>query len=512
VCVAARDYFRAPMRPTAPFVHVPLRSVWLVLALLVGLHMAQAQGDHVCTPLLYGSAMPPDLVPALEAHYKAHNAAVDVAPAKVRKAVLEDWTHLQTDLIESLNDEHFIFGTPLNDLLDSITALLVPHLPGPSATPRVLLSWYPWPNASCRGEGTIVVNIGMLERLNSRAELAFILGHELAHHYFDHVGHGIEQVHTRMNSDEFQAEVNAVLRQEFDRVAQLEALFISFSINERRHGRNHELVSDSLALRLMQAAGFDALAAPSVMDVLAACDREAYTTAVNMESAFRSSGADAEGDWMAEEQVSSLGNVDTRDTVLAEELRTHPDCEIRKLALFDLLELDYKTRVVQDDATYLALKPQIASAVLESALISRDLGRAVFVGQHLVNREPSLPEAHAGLALAYAGMERGLRLHQLSRVLDQPARHHSQHYQRTLQMLNRMRVRDHAAMAVYNLRLAQEKAPACELTYYAALKVAANGPSSVDLEEARKAYLDTFPDGHYREEATNMKLIASGSR
>lgn len=500
------------MRRSNPALLVTRCAATLGFALLLGVPLAKAQGDQTCTPLLGSSAPPKDLVPALEAHYQAHNAAVDVSPAKVRKAVLEDWAELQTDLIESLNDEHFIFGTPMNALLDSITALLVPHLPGPSPTPRVLLSWYPWPNASCRGEGTIVVNIGLLERLNSRAELAFILGHELAHHYFDHVGAGIEQVHTRMNSEEFQSEVNAVLRKEFDRVAQLEALFISFSINERRHGRNHELVSDSLALRLLQAAGFDPLAAPSVMDVLEACDDEAYTNVVNMETAFRSSGADAEGDWMAVEQVSSLGNVDTRDTVLAEELRTHPDCGIRKLALFDLLGLDYQTHVRQDDAAFAALRPRIALAMLESALISHDLGRAVFVGQHLVNLDFPVHEAHAGLALAYAGMERGLRQHQLSRVLDQPMRHHSEHYQRTLQMLNRMRVRDHAAMAGHHLRLAQEKALACELTFYAAIKVAANGPSSVDLELARKAYLDGFPDGHYREEASNMKLIASGPR
>ena len=502
-------YFGRGMRPS---LFPPTgRYLAFATALLLGTTMF-AQPPAACIPLLGTSAPPKELVSALEAHYKVHNEAVDVAPAKVRKAVLEDWTHLQTDLIESLNDEHFIFGTPLNSLLDSITALLVPHLPGPSATPRVLLSWYPWPNASCRGEGTIVVNIGMLERLNSRAELAFILGHELAHHYFDHVGHGIEQVHTRMNSDEFQAEVNAVLRQEFDRVAQLEALFISFSINERRHGRNHELVSDSLALRLMQAAGFDALAAPSVMDVLEACDDEVYERIADPMQALLDGGADPTGDWNIQDETSSLGGVNLSNDSLKEELKTHPDCDIRKAALFDLLDLPSSTRLRQRDSLYLPVRETAAHAVLESALVEGDMGRAVFVGLQLLTNGAHDGEVHAGMSMAFDGLWQGMRLHLLSEVLQHPSKNHSEAYQRTLKMLNRLRMRDHAALAAYHLAEAKRLAPTCEHTLFAQVVHAANGNSLVDLEQAKKDYASAFPEGRYSKRLATIKLTGPATR
>lgn len=471
-----------------------------------------AQPFSACMPPLGTSAPPKELISALEAHYKAHNEALDVAPAKVRKAVLEDWVHLQTDLIESLNDEHFIFGTPVNSLLDSITALLVPHLPGPTSTPRVLLSWYPWPNASCRGEGTIVVNIGMLERLNSRAELAFILGHELAHHYLDHVGTGIEQVHTRMNSAEFKDEVKEVLRQEFDRVAQLEALFISFSISERRHGRNHELVSDSLALRLLQAAGFDPLAGPSVMDVLEACDEEVYERLADPMQALLDGGADPTGDWNIEDETSSLGAVNLSNDALKEELKTHPDCDIRKAALFDLLDLPSNTPLRQRDSLYLPVRGTAAHAVLESALIEGDMGRAVFVGLQLLANGAREGEVHAGLAMAFDGLWKGMRLHILSEVLQHPSKDHSESYQRTLKMLNRLRMRDHAALAAYHLAEAQRLAPTCEHTVFAQVVHAANGNSLVDLEQAKKDYLSVFPEGRYSKRLAAMKLTGPATR
>ncbi|MBL7950197.1 MAG: M48 family metalloprotease [Flavobacteriales bacterium] len=468
-------------------------SLW---ALLLAVHV-HAQPVVECSPLLGGAPVPKELVAELRAQYKAHNEGLAFPDARLRKAVVADWSELQNDLVESIEEEHFIFGTPLNALLDSTMRSLVAQLPGLRQPPRVLLSWYPWPNATCRGEGTIVVNLGLLERLNSRSELAFILGHELAHHHLDHVRRTIEEVNTKLLSDEFRSDVRTVLRQEFDRVAQLESLFISFSVSERRHGRNHETVSDSLALRLVQAAGYDPLAGPAVMDVLEACDKEPYAHEADLHAALLAGGAEENGDWRLQEEVSSLGGVDLKDRTLEEELKTHPDCDVRKGALLTLLGLPSSTAVKQHDSTFVDLRRAAALAMLESALVQADYGRAVFVGLHLVDREDHPADVHAGLALAFDGLLNYQRLHRLGQVLQQPTKEDSPAYQRTLQALNRLRGRDLAALAAYHLARAHERTPTCEQVLYATVRHAANGTSMVDLEAAKQTYRVSYPQGRY---------------
>lgn len=490
----------------------PMRTT--AICVLFGFALpGRSQDRAACTPLFGGvTEGNKELVTELRARYKAQNEAITIEDSRLRKAVLADWEELQEDLIESIEHAHFIQGTAMNRLLDSTMNLLAAQLPGLSSTPRVMLSWYPWPNATTRGEGTVVMNLGMLERLTTRSELAFILGHELAHHHLDHVRRTIEQVNAKLLSKEFKSELRAVLREEFDRLAKLEALAINFSVNERRHGRNHELEADSLALRLVQAAGFDPLAGPAVMDILAACEQEVYAQQVDLVRALVQGGADPEGDWTREEETSSLGAVDLRNHELEEELKTHPECGARKLALLDLLSLPADVDAPAPDSTYLALRATVSTAILESALIEEDLGRAVFVGLHLLANGADNGEVHAGLAIAFDKLLKHARAHKLGEVLAQPHKQDSEAYQRTLKMLNRLRIRDHQALASYHLAQAQELSPGCERSLFAAVIHAANGTSAVDLVEAKKAYSDGFPKGRYIDSLAKINLPGAAKR
>ena len=52
---------------------------------------------------------------------------------------------------------------------------------------HVLVSKSPLSNALCMGQGTFTFTVRLLSSLNSESEVAFVLGHELAHHEMDHV-------------------------------------------------------------------------------------------------------------------------------------------------------------------------------------------------------------------------------------------------------------------------------------------------------------------------------------
>jgi len=50
-------------------------------------------------------------------------------------------------------------------------------------------------NAYCTGEGTLILNIGIIQRLNTIEELAFVISHEISHQLLDHVNTKIEESH-----------------------------------------------------------------------------------------------------------------------------------------------------------------------------------------------------------------------------------------------------------------------------------------------------------------------------
>ena len=58
---------------------------------------------------------------------------------------------------------------------------------------RIIFSRDWWPNAFSTGEGTIAVNAGLMVYLDNEAELAFVLSHEFAHYYLQHMQKAIKK-------------------------------------------------------------------------------------------------------------------------------------------------------------------------------------------------------------------------------------------------------------------------------------------------------------------------------
>ncbi len=72
---------------------------------------------------------------------------------------------------------------------------------------RLLFSRDWWPNAFSMGEGTLVVNAGLMVFLDNEAELVFVICHELAHFYLDHSNKAIKKNVETYNSVAFQNEL-----------------------------------------------------------------------------------------------------------------------------------------------------------------------------------------------------------------------------------------------------------------------------------------------------------------
>jgi|GEM_PF-1638284 len=493
-----------------------VHSLLLILALF-GFDQHRAQAQESLLPKaeqeIWRRIEPPQpLLMELRTQYVADLERIELEDRRLTKAVAEDWKELQEDLLKNLNDKHFVFGTPINTLLDSIVAVLHAADPSYGKPPRVLLSWYPWPNASCRGEGTIVVDLGLLERLHSRSELAFVLAHEMAHQRLDHVGKSIEQYNRQLLSDDFRSEVRSALRAEFNRRAALEQLFVQFTVGERRHGRMHESEADSMALMLIDRTGFQPEAGLSLMDVLESCDNEVDTTLIDPKWAFGIDGVDTTAFREHKDQMSSLGALDLKDRTLADSLKTHPDCANRKAALLELMAGEVQPSVASVEPAYVAYQAQASTSLIESAFIERDLGRAIYLGLQLLRSRADTLFLHAQLARGYAELYRASKQHEFGHAVANPAQYYSSSYNGFLQVLHQLRQSEYMALSQYHQRLSKLDGFEREDTLLAAAILALANKAPVELEEARAAYIRSFPAGRHITRVEKFTLIGPGKR
>ena len=132
-----------------------------------------------------------------------------------------------------------------------------PHLPW---TFRVVDD--PVVNAFALPGGYIYMTRGILAHLNSEAELASVIGHEIGHVT---ARHSVNRMSKAMLT-QLGLGAAAVLAPEFAGYA--EAANAAFGLLFLKHGRDDERQSDDLGLRYMRAAGYDAREMAGVFEML----------------------------------------------------------------------------------------------------------------------------------------------------------------------------------------------------------------------------------------------------
>lgn len=167
-----------------------------------------------------------------------------------------------------------------------------------SFQPQVRVLAAPEFSALCTPDGTIVITIGLLEQLDNEDQLAFVLGHEVAHAIYRH--------HEKdwYKKSQYFAVVNGAAVQNLADAALITGAAsgsdIARGLTIARHlstltskvlapqmSRNQEDEADALGFDLMVRAGYASEAAMSVMDKLALQEEEAEAAARAAKAAAR---------------------------------------------------------------------------------------------------------------------------------------------------------------------------------------------------------------------------------
>ena len=318
---------------------------------------------------------------------------------------------------------------------------------------RLVFSRDWWPNAYSFGEGTLVVNAGLMIFLKNEAELAFVICHELAHLYLDHSNKKIRKNIEAFNNSEFQNELKKISKQEYGAGKQFDDLLKKYIYSNRQHSRDTESEADRTAFKFMKNTGFDCNGIIRCLELLDKVDDSTIYRPVNLEEVFNFSSYPFKKKWIQKESAI-FGAMTNDDSPLTKKekdsLKTHPDCSIRILQLKDsIANLPVGKNFIVDERLFYKLKKDFFIELTEQLFNSKNLDRNLYYSLQLLQNEEEVPFAVYSIARCLNQLYDYQKNHKIGLVTDKESRGKSMSYNLMLRMIDRLRL-DEIANISYN--------------------------------------------------------------
>ncbi|HEX7845668.1 MAG TPA: M48 family metallopeptidase [Chitinophagaceae bacterium] len=327
-----------------------------------------------------------------------------------------------------------------------------PEISGTDA--RVVFSRDWWPNAFSMGDGTIVINAGLLIYLNNEAELAFIVGHELAHYYLEHTPQAIKKYVETINSEAYQSELKRLSKTEYRVNQQLEQMAKAIAFNSHGHRRDRESEADRYAFMFMKKAGFDCNAIRSCLNLLDKVDDSVFHQSPKLETVFSFDDYFFKKRWVQKES-SIFSELKEDNSPLSEKekdsLKTHPDCSKRIAMLEDSMLASGNTgkQFAVDEKAFSKLKKEFILEMTEQCFREKKLSRNLYYSLMLLQTEEHKAYAVYSIARCLNEIYVSQRDHKLGLMVDVESKGYREEYNLLLRMLSKLRLEEIANLNYY---------------------------------------------------------------
>lgn len=259
------------------------------------------------------------------------------APNKYAKATQkkyeEIWDERLANIYGGIYNNNYVYSSEINSYLSSILKDIAKknsqYLPNDIL---LMLDRSADINAYTSGLNIVSVNAGLLEFINSREELAFILAHELAHNYLKHTDNAIEKSAEWLTSDEYTASLKDIHNAKYEKFSLLKKMAQNYSFDRKRHSRLSETNADSFAIVLLKNANMP-FNAKWLLRLDSADAHYKKQLKNDIPDYFKNYGIDINSNLLVKKgRGLSTKNYNFQDsiiTVIQDSLKTHPDCEKR---------------------------------------------------------------------------------------------------------------------------------------------------------------------------------------
>ena len=252
------------------------------------------------TPSLYNEEWSASTLNNLESNFKKKIAGLSSNNKEdVEKMQTRHWESIAKKFYQK---EIYTEADAQKYLDDVVLEIVKNNQPLQNKTFRCYFSKSEVPNASFIGEGVILFNLGLLDKIENESQLAFILCHEISHFYMNHVDNSINEYVAAINSKEMQKELKKIKNKSYNKTEELNKLIKQFSFSSGRHSRYKEAEADSLGVVFMKNTRFDIAESLASLAMLDSIDNDTYNVSETLQNTFNSVDYHFQKKWLAKEE------------------------------------------------------------------------------------------------------------------------------------------------------------------------------------------------------------------
>jgi len=375
------------------------------------------------------------------------NKLISSLSSEYKKDYQEIYEARFSEVSKLLQSTRTVTDREVHNYLQSILKKIKEANPALSAKQiRLLFSRDWWPNAFSMGEGTLIVNAGLMVFLDNEAELVFVICHELAHFYLDHSNKSIKKNVETYNSVAFQNELKRLSKQEYGAGQQVDELIKKFEFGNRRHSRENETEADRYAFIFMKNTGFDCNGIKTCLQLLDKVDDSLLYQPIDPEVTFNFSSYPFKKKWIQKESAifSQMSNDDSPLTKKERDsLRTHPDCADRILHLEDsILRSRQGEKFIINKTLFEQLKKDFFVEIAEQQFKSNNLSRNLYYSLQMLQSGENTSYAMFAIARGLNIIYENQKNHKLGLITDKETRGYPADYNILLRMLDRLRLEE----------------------------------------------------------------------
>lgn len=394
------------------------------------------------------------LLSTLRAQYqRQYKQDLDQLPSLNRKDFQELYSDRWKNIQQKFDGAEIYTAAPAQQYLDGLLARIVSaNADLRQYSIHCYFSRSYIPNAEYIGEGIILVNMGLFERLHNESEAAFVVCHEIAHCILRHQENSMAKYVAAINSDETQAALRKVQRAEYRKKDELEHLVKELAFDSRRHSRDHEAQADSMGVELMRRTGFDLRGAMTTLELLDGIDKADFDMRACLQQVFNAREYPFREKWLREEIGLLGGHARLQETELSDSLKTHPACKQRMAQVRPMVQGSAGGHsFITDTLAFASLRERFRYEVIEYAYASGEYSESLFIALQLLSERPGDAWLIAHIGRLLNGLYAAEKDHRLSKIADLPSPGYPANYDLLLQFIQNLYREDLAAVSYYFL-------------------------------------------------------------
>lgn len=377
-------------------------SLFLAFLVLFVFTSAQAQFEENYTPMDSLSGEQYVLITAIEADIAALKKN---APRQVRSEMKDIYDSRAESLISLIKSGHFLDDKELNAITQDIYKEITTTNPHEGYPVRLLISRSPAVNAQCWGEGTMVINLGLLGRVTSRDELAFVMAHEMAHQLLNHANLRIRASMERLNDKNLKTAV--------EESGKLEVLR-KLTYEGYRYSRQYEKQADSLAVELLKNTKYNWKVYGGVLTMLDSSAYPEYRNKPDIKKFFNFTQYPFNNSWLSKSK-SAFGKSSGDSFIFnPDSLQSHPDIPLRIQYLDSLFKGEARATSYKLPES---LQQRVDMEIPYSTFMLEDYGQAMFYTLQMLEKYPDNKFLKSLLAQLFLNLYTARKEHTFSRYV-----------------------------------------------------------------------------------------------